>query len=79
MAWWRPFQNIFLERPAYISSGDLYVVDVPYGRILRTDANKNITVEAKRVREPNDLAVVSDGRKAIADYKRVYRLSHSIH
>ena len=68
----RPFQNIFLEGPVYTSSGDLYVVDIPYGRILRIDANKNVTVETEWDGEPNGLAVDPEGRIAIADYKQVY-------
>ena len=71
----RPFQNIFLEGPVYTSSGDLYVVDIPYGRILRIDADKKVTVEAEWDGEPNGLAVDPQGRIAIADYKQVYQLS----
>jgi sugar lactone lactonase YvrE len=58
----------------YTFSGDLYVVDIPYGRILRIDANKKITVEAEWDGEPNGLAVDPEGKIAIADYKQVYRL-----
>lgn len=67
----RPFQNIFLEGPVYSSSGDLFVVDVPYGRILRISSDKNVTVEAEWDGEPNGLAVDPEGRIAIADYKQV--------
>ncbi|KAF2008398.1 calcium-dependent phosphotriesterase [Aaosphaeria arxii CBS 175.79] len=66
----RLFQNIFLEGPVYTTSGDLYVVDVPYGRILRIDAEKKVTVEAEWDGEPNGLAVDSEGNIAIADYKQ---------
>jgi len=66
----RPFQNIFLEGPIYTASGDLYVVDIPYGRILRISSTKEVTVEAEWDGEPNGLAVDPDGRIAIADYKQ---------
>jgi hypothetical protein len=67
----RAFQNIFLEGPVYSASGDLYVVDIPYGRILRISPVKDVTVEAEWDGEPNGLAVDPDGNFAIADYKQV--------
>lgn len=67
----RPFQNIFLEGPVYTSKGDLYIVDIPYGRILRISSTKEVTVEAEWDGEPNGLAVDLEGRIAIADYKQV--------
>lgn len=67
----RPFQNIFLEGPVCTSSGDLYVVDIPYGRILRISPEKEVTVEAEWDGEPNGLAVDPQGRISIADYKQV--------
>lgn len=66
----RPFQNIFLEGPVYTTSGDLYVVDIPYGRILRVSPTKEVTVAAEWDGEPNGLAVEPDGKIAIADYKQ---------
>lgn len=67
----RPFQNIFLEGPVYATSGDLFVVDVPYGRILRVSPSKEVSVVAEWDGEPNGLAVAPDGQIAIADYKQV--------
>ena len=67
----RPFQNIFLEGPVCTSTGDLYVVDIPYGRILRISSGKEVTVQAQWDGEPNGLAVDPDGKIAIADYKQV--------
>jgi hypothetical protein len=67
----RTFQNIFLEGPVCTTSGDLYVVDIPYGRILRISPAKEVTVEAEWDGEPNGLAVDPEGRIAIADYKQV--------
>lgn len=67
----RPFQNIFLEGPVYTSSGDLYVVDVPYGRKLKISPEKEVTLEAEWDGEPNGLAVDPQGRISIAGYKQV--------
>lgn len=68
----RPFQHIFLEGPVYTSSGDLYVVDIPYGRILRISPTKEVSVQAQWDGEPNGLAVDPEGKLAIADYKQVW-------
>ena len=67
----RTFQNIFLEGPVYAASGDVYVVDIPYGRILRVTPSREVLVEAEWDGEPNGLAVDPDGKIAIADYKQV--------
>lgn len=67
----RAFQNIFLEGPVYTSSGHLYVVDIPYGRILSISPTKEVTVAAEWDGEPNGLAVDPEGKIAIADYKQV--------
>lgn len=67
----RKFQHIFLEGPVYDSDGNLYVVDIPYGRILRIDGSKNVTVSCKWDGEPNGLVGTADGKLLIADYKQV--------
>jgi uncharacterized protein with von Willebrand factor type A (vWA) domain len=55
------------------------VVDIPYGRILRIDADKKVNVEVEWDGEPNGLAVDADGKIAIADYKQVSRfLNHTM-
>lgn len=56
----------------YTSSGDLYVVDIPYGRILRISPIKEVSVQAQWDGEPNGLAVDPEGKLAIADYKQVW-------
>lgn len=67
----RPFQDIFLEGPLADKAGNLFVVDVPYGRILRIYPNKNVKVCAKWDGEPNGLAATPDGHLLVADYKQV--------
>ena len=67
----RNFQDIFLEGPVADTLGNLYVVDVPFGRILKIDPAKNVTVAAEWDGEPNGLAPTADGDLLVADYKQV--------
>lgn len=67
----RPFQHIFLEGPVADDLGNLYVTDIPFGRILRIDTYKNVSVVAQWDGEPNGLAATVDGDLLIADYKQV--------
>lgn len=69
----RQFQHIFLEGPVVDDNGNLYIVDVPYGRILKINPKKNITIVAEWDGEPNGLAATENGRLIIADYKQVRR------
>ncbi|SPO29096.1 uncharacterized protein UTRI_06045 [Ustilago trichophora] len=63
--------SIFLEGPTTDAQGNLYIVDVPFGRILKIDSiTKRIDVEAQWDGEPNGLAITHDGYMLIADYKR---------
>lgn len=65
--------NIFLEGPVVDDQGNLFVVDIPYGRILKITPEKEI-LEAGRLgdSEPNGLAPTADGRLLVADYKQVF-------
>lgn len=67
----RKFQHIFLEGPVVDSVGNLYMVDIPYWRILRVDTDKNVTVSCKWDGEPNGLVGKADGKLLVADYKQV--------
>lgn len=69
----RQFHHIFLEGPVVDDIGNLYVVDIPYGRILKIDPEKAVTVVAEWDGEPNGLAATDDGRLIVADYKQVRR------
>ncbi|KAG7071091.1 hypothetical protein JMJ76_0002329 [Colletotrichum scovillei] len=66
----RQFHHIFLEGPVVDDIGNLYVVDIPYGRILKIDPEKAVTVVAEWDGEPNGLAATDDGRLIVADYKQ---------
>lgn len=67
-----PGSDIFLEGPTYTANGDLYLVDVPYGRILKVDEQEKQVTECVRWDgEPNGLAIREDGCLVVADYKQV--------
>lgn len=66
-----PASDIFLEGPICTPDGALYLVDIPYGRILRLGAEKQVTECVRYDGEPNGLALLPDGCFAVADYKQV--------
>lgn len=67
----RQFQWIFLEGPVADANGNLYVVDVPYGRVLKIDVSGEVTICAQWDGEPNGLAADKEGNLIVADYKQV--------
>jgi gluconolactonase len=60
----------FLEGPCFDRNGNLYLVDIPYGRILRLTADARWSVAAEYDGWPNGLAIHRDGRIFIADHRR---------
>ena len=67
----RPFQHIFLEGPVADNGGNIFVVDVPYGRVLKIDPDKQVSIVSEWDGEPNGLAAMPDGHLIVADYKQV--------
>jgi len=61
--------DCFLEGPAFDRAGNLYMVDIPYGRILRMSPGGEFDVAAAYDGWPNGLAIHRDGRVFIADYR----------
>jgi gluconolactonase len=59
----------FLEGPAFDRAGNLYVVDLAYGRILKISPGGEFSVTAEYDGEPNGLAIHRDGRIFVADHK----------
>jgi gluconolactonase len=59
----------FLEGPSFDRQGNLYVVDIPHGRIFRISPAGKFDVVAEYDGEPNGLKIHRDGRIFIADYK----------
>jgi gluconolactonase len=60
----------FLEGPAFDREGNLYVVDLAFGRIFKISPRGEFSVAAEYDGEPNGLAIHRDGRIFVADHKR---------
>lgn len=59
----------FLEGPCFDDRGNLYVVDIPFGRIFRISPDRSWEIVVEYNGEPNGLAMHPDGRLFITDYK----------
>jgi len=60
----------FLEGPSFDRKGNLYCVDIPFGRIFRIDPKGRWDLVIQYNGWPNGLKIHRDGRIFIADYKR---------
>lgn len=65
-----PTVATFLEGPAIDVDGTLLCTDIPNGRILRFDAQGEVSVVVEYDGEPNGLKVRADGRYVVADHRR---------
>ncbi len=59
----------FLEGPVFDQAGNLYVADIPFGRIFRVDAAGRWTLIAEYDGEPNGMKFVDDHTLLVADYR----------
>lgn len=59
----------FLEGPAFDGQGNLWVVDIPWGRLFKVDAQGVVHCELEYDGEPNGLTFHPDGRAFITDNK----------
>lgn len=59
----------FLEGPSFDSAGNLFMVDIVHGRILKLTPDKQWSVVAKYDGMPNGLKLHADGRIFVADRK----------
>ena len=62
--------DAFLEGPAFDRAGNLYVCDIPYGRIFRVSPQLEWTLVTQYDGWPNGTALHRDGSLWIADYRR---------
>jgi gluconolactonase len=64
-----PGQDIptFLEGPCFDAAGDLWVVDIPWGRLFRITPAGEVALEMEYDGHPNGLKFMADGRALIAD------------
>jgi len=60
----------FLEGPSFDRKGNLWCVDIPFGRIFRIDAKGEWALVAEYDGWPNGLKIHKDGRIFICDYKK---------
>lgn len=67
----RPGQSLhsFLEGPEFDHEGNLWVVDVPYGRIFKISAQGDWTLQHTYDGEPHSIKQKADGTFVITDYK----------
>jgi gluconolactonase len=59
----------FLEGPVFDMTGNLYVADIPFGRIFRVDPAGAWEQVAEYDGEPNGMKFLNDRELLIADYK----------
>lgn len=62
--------SCFLEGPSFDKAGNLYVTDIPYGRIFRISPAGEWELVVEYDGWPNGLKIHADGRIFVADYKR---------
>jgi len=62
--------DCFIEGPSFDRDGNLYFVDIPFGRVFRLSPQLECTLAADYDGWPNGLKIHRDGRIFIADYKR---------
>ena len=60
--------DCFIEGPSFDASGNLYIVDIPFGRIFRISPDKKWTLIVEYDGWPNGLKIGRDGRILVADY-----------
>jgi gluconolactonase len=59
----------FLEGPVFDAAGNLYVTDIPWGRIFRIDPAGNWDLVAEFNGEPNGMKFANERTLVITDYK----------
>jgi gluconolactonase len=60
--------DCFIEGPAFDASGNLHIVDIPFGRIFRIAPDKSWSLIAEYDGWPNGMKISKDGRILVADY-----------
>ncbi len=59
----------FLEGPVFDKAGNLYVTDIPYGRVFRIDHKGDWALVGEWDGEPNGMKFLSDTELLVTDYK----------
>ena len=61
--------DCFIEGPSFDADGNLYVVDIPFGRIFRISPDRKWSLVTEYDGWPNGLKISRDGRILVADYR----------
>jgi gluconolactonase len=59
----------FLEGPVFDTAGNLYVTDIPFGRIFRIDPKGEWNLVAEWAGEPNGMKLLNEKELLITDYR----------
>ena len=59
----------FLEGPSFDREGNLWLVDIPHGRVFKVSPQREWSLVAEYDGEPNGLKIRKDGQVFIADFK----------
>lgn len=60
--------DCFIEGPSFDADGNLYIVDIPFGRIFRISPDRKWTLVVEYEGWPNGLKIDARGRILVADY-----------
>ena len=61
--------DCFIEGPSFDADGNLYIVDIPFGRIFRISPDRKWSLVTEYDGWPNGLKISRDGRILVADYR----------
>lgn len=61
--------DCFIEGPAFDRAGNLFVVDIPFGRIFKVSPSGDVELFLEYDGEPNGLKIHQDGRMFLADHQ----------
>jgi gluconolactonase len=61
--------DCFIEGPSFDADGNLYVVDIPFGRIFRISPDRKWSLVTEYDGWPNGLKISRDRRILVADYR----------
>src|SRR3954466_4779615 len=61
--------DCFIEGPSFDADGNLYIVDIPFGRIFRIAPDRKWSLVVEYDGWPNGLKIGRDGRILVADYR----------
>jgi len=61
--------DCFIEGPSFDADGNLYIVDIPFGRIFRISPDKKWSLVVEDDGWPNGLKISRDGRILVAYYR----------